>query len=193
MNSKRERFCREYVIDFNATQAAIRAGYSKRTANQQGSRLLANVDVRARIDKLQAEHAERLNVTADSLTQLLRDDRDLAHRHARAGAAVSATDKLARLHGLMSDRLKIDVTADLTRLSHAELEAALDEVEREHVRLCGRPWIEEQIARFQRLLAEFDAGAFDDRAPQRVAGSLGARPRAALPAPSLEPSAPSEK
>ncbi|MFA9203068.1 MAG: terminase small subunit, partial [Flavobacteriales bacterium] len=41
--AKQQRFIDEYLIDFNATQAAIRAGYSSDTAKQQGSRLLSNV------------------------------------------------------------------------------------------------------------------------------------------------------
>ena len=49
LTAKRDRFCQEYVIDCNATQAAIRAGYSEKTANEQGARLLANVSVKNRI------------------------------------------------------------------------------------------------------------------------------------------------
>ena len=45
MTKKQERFCIEYLIDANATQAAIRAGYSKKTAYSQGERLLKNVEV----------------------------------------------------------------------------------------------------------------------------------------------------
>lgn len=47
LNKRQERFAAEYIKDLNATQAAIRAGYSKKTAKQQGSRLLTNVDVTA--------------------------------------------------------------------------------------------------------------------------------------------------
>ncbi len=53
-----ERFCQEYVIDLNATQAAIRAGYSKKTAYSQGQRLLKNVEVQGRITR----HQKRLEV-----------------------------------------------------------------------------------------------------------------------------------
>ena len=60
-----ERFCQEYVIDNNATRAATSAGYSAKTANQQGSRLLANVKVKARIEQLRAEIAARNAVTVD--------------------------------------------------------------------------------------------------------------------------------
>jgi phage terminase small subunit len=43
MTPRQQRFLDEYLVDLNATQAAIRAGYSTRTANEQGARLLANV------------------------------------------------------------------------------------------------------------------------------------------------------
>lgn len=51
MNARQKRFCDEYLIDCNATQAAIRAGYSKKTAKVIAARLLTYVDVKARIDK----------------------------------------------------------------------------------------------------------------------------------------------
>lgn len=51
LTAKQKRFCDEYLIDLNATQAAIRTGYSEKTAKAQGSRLLTNVDIRAYIDK----------------------------------------------------------------------------------------------------------------------------------------------
>ncbi|MDX8348559.1 terminase small subunit [Cognatiyoonia sp. IB215446] len=49
LNAKQAQFAREYIIDFNATQAAIRAGYSKKTAGPQGARLLSNAKRRAGI------------------------------------------------------------------------------------------------------------------------------------------------
>lgn len=63
LNDKQERFCREYVIDSNATQAAIRAGYAANSAKVTGSRLLAKANVSARIVQLQTETAEKLNLT----------------------------------------------------------------------------------------------------------------------------------
>jgi len=49
LTNKQAAFVREYLVDFNATQAAIRAGYSPKTARSQGARLLTNVDVNAAI------------------------------------------------------------------------------------------------------------------------------------------------
>jgi hypothetical protein len=51
LTKRQDAFATEYVKDGNATQAAIRAGYSKRTAKQQGSRLLTNVDLQQRLEE----------------------------------------------------------------------------------------------------------------------------------------------
>lgn len=51
LNPKQRRFAAEYLKDQNATQAAIRSGYSKKTAKQIGSRLLTNVDIKAEIER----------------------------------------------------------------------------------------------------------------------------------------------
>jgi phage terminase small subunit len=61
----REKFIIEYLIDLNATQAAIRAGYSPNTAKSQGQRLLTNVDLRKKIDEALDEQAKRVQLTAD--------------------------------------------------------------------------------------------------------------------------------
>jgi phage terminase small subunit len=58
-----ERFCQQYLIDLNATQAAVRAGYSKATANEQGSRLLAKVSIKKRIKELAKQNATAAEVT----------------------------------------------------------------------------------------------------------------------------------
>lgn len=55
LNDKQERFCLEYLKDFNGTQAAIRAGYSKSTANEQSSALLAKLNIQNRIRDLNAK------------------------------------------------------------------------------------------------------------------------------------------
>ncbi len=73
LSAKREEFCQQYLVDLNATQAAIRAGYSRKTARSQGQRLLTNVDIMARIEQLKDERAERTRVTQDKvLTELAR-------------------------------------------------------------------------------------------------------------------------
>ena len=58
---KHESFAREYVVDFNGKQAAIRAGYSKKTAEQQASRLLRNVKISARVAELTQCRLEKID------------------------------------------------------------------------------------------------------------------------------------
>lgn len=65
LSPKRERFCREYVIDHAPGAAAIRAGYSEKTASAQASRLLTDVNVKNFIEVLEREIAARLGITAD--------------------------------------------------------------------------------------------------------------------------------
>jgi phage terminase small subunit len=65
LDPKRRRFVEEYAVDWNATQAAIRAGYSAKTAQQQGSRLLLNVVVQEALGEIMQERAERCKVTVD--------------------------------------------------------------------------------------------------------------------------------
>lgn len=71
LNEKQARFCAEYIIDLNATQAAIRAGYSEKTAYSQGQRLLKDVEASARIQELIAERSKRTEITADRVLQEL--------------------------------------------------------------------------------------------------------------------------
>lgn len=64
LTDKQELFAREYLKDLNATQAAIRAGYSEKTANEQASRLLANVNVQTFVASLKAERVEQTGIDA---------------------------------------------------------------------------------------------------------------------------------
>jgi phage terminase small subunit len=65
LTDKQEMFCREYLIDLNATQAAIRAGYSEKTARASGSENLSKPDIQERISELKQERNERNQVSAD--------------------------------------------------------------------------------------------------------------------------------
>jgi phage terminase small subunit len=67
LTAKQQRFVSEYLIDLNATQAAIRAGYSPETAYSQGARLLKNVEVEAAIAEAQGRRAERARKSADDV------------------------------------------------------------------------------------------------------------------------------
>lgn len=65
MNDRQKRFVAEYLIDLNATQAAIRAGYSEKAAAAQASRLLTNAKISAAVAKGKAAMASKLDITAE--------------------------------------------------------------------------------------------------------------------------------
>lgn len=71
LNPKQAAFVREYLVDLNGAQAAIRAGYSEAAAKEQASRLLTNANVQDAIAAGQADRADRTEVTADRVVREL--------------------------------------------------------------------------------------------------------------------------
>lgn len=65
INEKQRRFVEEYLIDLNGTQAAIRAGYSAKTADVQACRLLRNAKIQQVISERMAERSKRTGVNQD--------------------------------------------------------------------------------------------------------------------------------
>ena len=65
LTAKQEMFCKEYLVDLNATQAAIRAGYSEKTSKDMGCQNLAKPNINEYIAKLMQERTERVQIDAD--------------------------------------------------------------------------------------------------------------------------------
>src|ERR1700689_3041735 len=68
-NLRQELFAKEYVIDLNATRAAISAGYSESTASEIGSKLLRNPKVKRRIEALIAKRLSKLEISGDKVLE----------------------------------------------------------------------------------------------------------------------------
>ena len=77
LNEKQKQFCEEYIIDLNGTQAAIRAGYSKKTANEQAAQLLAKLSIQEYICELKNKRSERVKYSQD---ELMRDILEVKNR-----------------------------------------------------------------------------------------------------------------
>ncbi|WP_449395573.1 terminase small subunit [Devosia riboflavina] len=88
LTAKQSRFVAEYLIDLNATQAAIRAGYSPKTANRIGPELLTKPAVAAAVSSAQSQRAERTKIDADwVLTRLAAEaEADIADLYAEDGS-----------------------------------------------------------------------------------------------------------
>lgn len=100
LTPKQMRFLDEYLVDCNGTQAAIRAGYSKRTANEQAAQLLAKLSIRREIEARRAMLAEEAQVTSKMvidglLKEARREGEDASH-----SARVAAWTQLAKHLGL---------------------------------------------------------------------------------------------
>jgi len=84
LTPKQARFVEQYLVDLNATQAAIRAGYAAKNADVQGPRLLGNVGVAAAIEKAQSKLSKKTEITIDGVIEELRkiglaEDEDVRH------------------------------------------------------------------------------------------------------------------
>lgn len=116
LTAKQEAFIREYLVDLNATQAAIRAGYSARTARAQGNRLLTNADVAAAVEAAKQERAQRTELTQDYVLDGLRGIAEDIEQP--AAPRVKAYELLGKHQGMFVERVdhtskgeKVGVTA----------------------------------------------------------------------------------
>jgi phage terminase small subunit len=73
LTDKQQKFCDEYLVDLNATQAAIRVGYSEKTASEQSSRLLSNVKIQNYIQNKQKKTSDKLEINKELILQMVFD------------------------------------------------------------------------------------------------------------------------
>ena len=136
LNDKQAAFAREYCIDKNATQAAIRAGYSPRTAKEQASRLLTNINVRAEIERPLAASAERVELTVASVSSKLLALSDKAEQMDGPSALNVARQCLmdaAKLNGLVVETTETVNRSPEERAARlAMLKAERDRIARPH-------------------------------------------------------------
>ena len=96
MTPKQKQFCQEYMVDLNGSRAAVRAGYSSKSANRAASNLLSKIDIQTEIQTLREAQEKRTQVNADWVLNQLRE---LALT-ACDSVKVSALDKIAKHLGM---------------------------------------------------------------------------------------------
>lgn len=130
MTARQKRFCDEYLIDLNGTQAAIRAGYSPRSARQIADRNMSNNDIRQYIDDRMKEKEKELIADQDEvlkyLTEVLRgksqseivvvenigdftSEARLMQKSPDEKERLKAAELLGRRYNLFSEKMKVDV------------------------------------------------------------------------------------
>lgn len=107
LTPKQMAFCRAYIVSNNATQAAIEAGYSEKTAKDIGCQNLKRDRVQDAMAVFRADVAERNRITEDDLLIELEEARQSALKAgvAQSSAAVAATMGKAKLMGFLTDRI----------------------------------------------------------------------------------------
>ena len=103
LSPKRRAFCQEYVVDRNATQAYIRAGYSKNGASQGAERLLRNVEVRALIAELEEALAKRTELTAADVLAGIRGTAEVPVGEVPAATRLRSWELLGKYLGLWNE------------------------------------------------------------------------------------------
>jgi phage terminase small subunit len=100
LTPKQERFVQEYLIDLNATQAAIRAGYAKNRADQTGYENLRKPEIQKRIQALKEKTANKLEITVECVLQERANIAFAKTKHLYDGVIVRASDKNKALDAL---------------------------------------------------------------------------------------------
>ena len=120
LTPKRQRFVTEYLVDLNATQAAIRAGYAKSGARTEGARLLANADIQAAIAERATALAEKAEVSPEWVLTQLRNVVD--NPAARDADRIRAGELIGKYLGMFTGR--VHHTASFVRPELASIPAA---------------------------------------------------------------------
>ncbi len=107
LTDKQAIFVKEYLVDLNATQAAIRAGYSAKTANEQGSRLLTNVSVQKLIQEHMNKRSERTEITAEYVLTGIKRVTESAEADGRRSEALKGFELMAKHLMLFTDKTEI--------------------------------------------------------------------------------------
>ncbi|MBO5789527.1 MAG: terminase small subunit [Clostridia bacterium] len=131
MTAKQQRFCDEYLIGLNATQAAIRAGYSEKTARAMGAENLTKPYIKEYIDQRMAEKEAALIASQDEvlkyLTRVLRGEsfssvlarneeggEDVIEKQPDEKERLKAAELLGKRYGLYTEKIEADVDTELT-------------------------------------------------------------------------------
>lgn len=131
LTPKQELFCQEYLVDLNATQAAIRAGYSAKSAKVIAAEILSKPEILLRIQDLQAKRLERVEINQDWVLDRLKEISDRCmqavpvldsegnetgeYKFDSAGA-IKSTELIGKHHGMFTQKIegKIETTQPMT-------------------------------------------------------------------------------
>ena len=108
LTEKQKMFCKEYMVDLNATQACIRAGYSEKTAKVIGSENLSKPYLQEEIARLMKSREERVQLTADKVLTDIERVRGLAEGSEQYSISLKASELQGKHLAMFTDKQQID-------------------------------------------------------------------------------------
>lgn len=118
LTEKERIFADEYIKTTNATQSAIKAGYSEKTASSKGSQLLRKVKVRQYIDEVMDKRSKNTIATADEVLEYLTrvmcgEEKDAFGLDVSVADRTKAAELLGKRHMLFTDKVKLDAEIEI--------------------------------------------------------------------------------
>lgn len=107
LNPRQARFVQEYLVDGNATQAAIRAGYSQRGADVQGVRLLGDARIQQAVYEAQQARAQRVQIDQDWVLRRLKEEAEYRDQGATHAARVRALELCGKHLGMFREKVEV--------------------------------------------------------------------------------------
>lgn len=140
---KQEMFCREYLIDLNATQAAIRSGYSEKTVNANVSRMMVDDGIQCRIQELMQEREKRTEITADNVLEEIRkiaffDVRKLYDEDGHLKAVQDLDDETAKVVSSFKSRREYQGKDEEGNAEYATIEEYRTYDKAKHLEMLGK-------------------------------------------------------
>jgi len=124
LNPKQTRFCHEYIVDSNGTQAAIRAGYSEKTCNEQAARMLAKVSIKDLIAKLTEKALDKTELTVAKVLKNIEEMRKMATGDKNYGGMGKAIEMQAKFLKMLTEKTELTGAnggpLEITELSEQE-------------------------------------------------------------------------
>jgi len=114
LTDKQSAFVEEYLIDLNATQAAIRAGYSEETAKQIGSENLTKLDIQEAVQEAQAKRSKRTEITQDWVVNGIKETIEGTRDRDDASNSLRGYELLGKHLKLFTEKHEIDTNFNVT-------------------------------------------------------------------------------
>jgi len=119
LSAKIQAFCREYVVDLNGKQAAIRAGYSPYGAEVQASRLLTNVNVQVRIQELMDKRSAKTEINAEYVLNMIKKTLERCDAEGDSKGVFKGTELLGKHLKLFTD--VVETTHTFTQMGDVKI------------------------------------------------------------------------